>query len=168
MSRFGVRPGHQALHARKSESVLDAGRTRVAGVICISVNDAFVMNEWQKHEKAFNITFLPGGYGDFSRGMGMLLTKNDLSFGKRSWRYFVLVKDGIIKKIPIEPDAPGDPFEVSHADTTLTYVAPDATAPQDSTSPMRNRPRGIHTSSNENGLLMMRVRASCSSNAVSA
>ena len=78
-------------------------------VICVSVNDAFVMNEWQKEQKAFNLTFLPDGNGDFSRGMGMLVPKNDLGFGDRSWRYSMLVKDGVIEKMFIEPDVPGDP-----------------------------------------------------------
>ena len=55
-------------------------------VICISVNDAFVMNEWRNDQKAFNVRFLPDGNGDFSRGMGMLVPKNDLGFGERSWR----------------------------------------------------------------------------------
>ena len=55
-------------------------------VVCVSVNDAFVMNEWQKEQKAHNITFLPDGNGDFSRGMDMLVPKNDLGFGDRSWR----------------------------------------------------------------------------------
>jgi len=44
-------------------------------VICVSVNDAFVMNEWREEQKAFNVTFLPDGNGDFSRGMGMLVPK---------------------------------------------------------------------------------------------
>jgi peroxiredoxin len=56
-------------------------------VICVSVNDAFVMNEWQKEQKAYNVTFLPDGNGDFTRGMGMLVPKSDLGFGERSWRY---------------------------------------------------------------------------------
>jgi glutaredoxin-like protein len=98
-------------------------------VICISVNDAFVMNEWQKEQKAYNITFLPDGNGDFSRGMGMLVPKNDLGFGERSWRYSMLVKDGVIEKMFIEPDVPGDPFEVSDADTMLAHIAPNAAKP---------------------------------------
>ena len=102
-------------------------------VICISVNDAFVMNEWRKEEKADNITFLPDGNGDFSRGMGMLVAKNDLGFGERSWRYAMLVKDGVIEKMFIEPDVPGDPFEVSDADTMLSYIAPEAAKPLDVT-----------------------------------
>lgn len=98
-------------------------------VICVSVNDAFVMNEWKKEQHADNITFIPDGNGDFSRGMGMLVAKNDLGFGDRSWRYSMLVKDGVIEKQFIEPDVPGDPFEVSDADTMLDYIAPNATKP---------------------------------------
>jgi len=98
-------------------------------VVCVSVNDAFVMNEWQKEQRADNITFLPDGNGDFSRGMGMLVSKDELGFGDRSWRYSMLVKDGVIEKMFIEPDEPGDPFEVSDADTMLSYIAPDAAAP---------------------------------------
>ena len=102
-------------------------------VICISVNDAFVMNQWQKEQKAFNLTFLPDGNGDFTRGMGMLVTKNDLGFGDRSWRYSMLVKDGVIEKMFIEPDVEGDPFEVSDADTMLAHIAPQASKPLDVT-----------------------------------
>jgi glutaredoxin-like protein len=105
----------------------------VDDVICVSVNDAFVMNEWQKEQNAFNVTFLPDGNGDFARGMGMLVPKNDLGFGDRSWRYSMLVKDGIIEKMLIEPDVPGDPFEVSDADTMLAAIAPNAAAPMDVT-----------------------------------
>ena len=50
-------------------------------VLCISVNDAFVMNQWQEQQNASNITFMPDGNGDFSSGMGMLVSKNDLGFG---------------------------------------------------------------------------------------
>lgn len=102
-------------------------------VICISVNDAFVMNEWRNEQKAFGVTFLPDGNGDFSRGMGMLVPKDDLGFGERSWRYSMLVEDGVIRKMFIEPDVPGDPFEVSDADTMLEYIAPGASKPLDIT-----------------------------------
>jgi glutaredoxin-like protein len=102
-------------------------------VVCISVNDAFVMNEWQKEQQAYNVTFLPDGNGEFSAGMGMLVDKDDLGFGKRSWRYSMLVKDGVVEKMFIEPDQPGDPFEVSDADTMLSYIAPQAAKPLDVT-----------------------------------
>jgi glutaredoxin-like protein len=69
---------------------------------------------------------IPDGNGDFSDGMGLLVDKRDLGFGKRSWRYSMLVKDGIIDKIFIEPDKEGDPFEVSDADTMLRHLNPAA------------------------------------------
>lgn len=102
-------------------------------VICMSVNDAFVMNEWKKDQHADNLRFVPDGNGDFTRGMGMLVSKNDLGFGDRSWRYSMLVKNGVVEKMFIEPDVPGDPFEVSDADTMLDYIAPDAKKPDDVT-----------------------------------
>ncbi len=105
-------------------------RHGVDDIVCISVNDAFVMNEWKREQQADNITFLPDGNGEFTEAMGLLVDKNDLGFGMRSWRYSMLVKDGIIEKMFIEPDLPGDPFEVSDADTMLRYIAPNEAAPK--------------------------------------
>ncbi|MEC4812705.1 MAG: glutathione peroxidase [Scytonema sp. PMC 1069.18] len=102
----------------------------VDDIVCISVNDAFVMNEWAKDQQAQNITFIPDGNGEFSQGMGMLVDKSDLGFGKRSWRYSMLVKDGVIEKMFIEPEKPGDPFEVSDAETMLNYINPQAGKPR--------------------------------------
>jgi glutaredoxin-like protein len=102
-------------------------------VVCVSVNDTFVMNEWQQAQHAEAITFLPDGNGDFTAGMGLLVDKHDLGFGKRSWRYSMLVRDGVVQKMFIEPDLPGDPFQVSDADTMLSYLAPDAPKPLDVT-----------------------------------
>lgn len=101
----------------------------VDDVVCVSVNDAFVMNEWRRKQHVDNVIFMPDGNGEFSRGMGMLVPKEDIGFGDRSWRYSMLVKDGVIEKMFIEPDEPGDPFEVSDADTMLSYIAPHALAP---------------------------------------
>jgi glutaredoxin-like protein len=100
-------------------------------VICLSVNDAFVMNEWQRAQNADRVTFLPDGNGEFTDGMGLLVDKDDLGFGKRSWRYSMLVRDGVIEKMFVEPEAPGDPFEVSDADTMLKYLDPDGVLPHD-------------------------------------
>ncbi len=99
--------------------------------MCVSVNDTFVMNEWKKDQDANNIVFIPDGNGEFTEGMGMLVDKDDLGFGKRSWRYSMLVKDGVIEKMFIEPNVPGDPFEVSDADTMLDYINPQAEKPAD-------------------------------------
>ncbi len=99
-------------------------------IVCISVNDTFVMNEWAKDQEADNITLIPDGNGEFSEGMGMLVDKSDLGFGKRSWRYSMVVKDGVIDKMFIEPEKPGDPFEVSDAETMLEYINPQAEKPK--------------------------------------
>lgn len=100
-------------------------------IVCISVNDAFVMNEWRKDQEAEQLTFLPDGNGDFTEAMGMLVDKHALGFGRRSWRYAMLVRDGIIEKMFIEPEVEGDPFEVSDADTMLAYLNPMAMKPDD-------------------------------------
>jgi len=105
---------------------------RAAGVddiLCVSVNDTFVMNEWAKDQESGNITMIPDGNGEFTDGMGMLVDRADLGFGKRSWRYSMLVRDGVVSKMFIEPDEPGDPFKVSDADTLLDHIAPDARRP---------------------------------------
>ena len=102
----------------------------VDDIVCISVNDTFVMNEWMKDQQANNLTVIPDGNGEFTEGMGMLVDKADLGFGKRSWRYSMLVKDGLIDKMFIEPNVPGDPFEVSDADTMLNYINAEAVKPK--------------------------------------
>ena len=98
-------------------------------IVCLSVNDTFVMNAWLADQEAENITVVPDGSGTFSEGMGMLVDKSDIGFDKRSWRYSMLVKNGVIEKMFIEPNQPGDPFEVSDADTMLNYINPNAKAP---------------------------------------
>lgn len=98
-------------------------------IVCISVNDPFVMQAWAKDQEANNILFLSDGNGEFTDGMGMLVGKEDLSFGKRSWRYSMLVRDGVVEKMFIEADVAGDPFDVSDADTMLEYLNPNAVKP---------------------------------------
>ncbi|MGB3494813.1 MAG: peroxiredoxin [Elainellaceae cyanobacterium] len=98
----------------------------IDSVVCISVNDAFVMFQWGKAQGAENVFLLPDGNGEFTRKMGMLVEKSNLGFGMRSWRYSMVVNDGKIEKMFIEPDygdnCPTDPFEVSDADTMLAYL----------------------------------------------
>ena len=102
----------------------------VDDIVCLSVNDTFVMNAWAKDQEAENVTMVPDGNGEFTEKMGMLVDKSDLGFGKRSWRYSMLVRDGVIEKMFIEPNVPGDPFEVSDADTMLRYINPNAKVPE--------------------------------------
>ena len=116
-------PGYNELAPVFKENGVDS-------IICLSVNDSFVMNEWMKDQQANNLTVIPDGNGEFTEGMGMLVDKADLGFGKRSWRYSMLVKDGLIEKMFIEPNVPGDPFEVSDADTMLSYINAEAVKPK--------------------------------------
>jgi glutaredoxin-like protein len=102
----------------------------VEDIVCISVNDAFVMNQWKRDQEAENINVIPDGNGDFTEGMGMLVDKSSLGFGKRSWRYSMLVRDGVIEKMFIEPEKEGDPFEVSDADTMLKHLDPNCVPPE--------------------------------------
>ncbi len=95
-------------------------------IVCLSVNDAFVMYQWGLSQKAKNVFLLPDGTGEFSRKMGMLVDKSNLGFGMRSWRYSMLVEDGVIVKIFSEDgfsdNCPSDPFAVSDADTMLGFL----------------------------------------------
>ncbi len=110
----------------KAEDIRKKGFDKIA---CLSVNDAFVMNEWAGNQGADNIQFLPDGNGEFTAAMGQLVDKADLGFGKRSWRYSMLVRNGVVEKMFVEPNKPGDPFEVSDAATMLAYINPKARKP---------------------------------------
>ncbi len=95
-------------------------------VYCVSVNDAFTMFQWSKSLQVEKVKMLPDGNGDFSRLMGMLVKKENLGFGDRSWRYSMHVVDGEIKKMFAEPglmdNCPDDPFTCSDIDTMLDYL----------------------------------------------
>jgi peroxiredoxin len=84
------------------------------------------MFQWGKAQGVQNVKLLPDGSGEFTKGMGMLVKKDNLGFGERSWRYSMFVDNGEIKKMFIEPgfmnDCPTDPFEVSDATTILEYL----------------------------------------------
>ncbi|MGB0669920.1 MAG: peroxiredoxin [Rhodospirillales bacterium] len=110
-------PGFLALEPELKEAGVD-------DIYCLSVNDSFVMNAWAKDQDAEGIIkMLPDGSGHFSRGMGLLVDRDDLGFGYRSWRYAMLVVDGVIRELFVEDfNAKGDPFQVSDADTMLSAV----------------------------------------------
>jgi peroxiredoxin len=96
-------------------------------VYCLSVNDAFVMNAWARDQKIEKVKMLPDGSGVFTQGMGMLVNKDHVGFGMRSWRYSMYVDNGEVVKVFEEPGKNnagdnGDPFEVSDADTMIKYL----------------------------------------------
>mgnify|MGYP001379077986 CR=1 FL=1 len=100
-------------------------------VYCLSVNDSFVMNAWAKDTNIKKVKMLPDGSAVFTQGMGMLVNKDHLGFGMRSWRYSMFVENGEIKKIFEEPGKNNrgeddDPFEVSDVDTMIKYLKENA------------------------------------------
>lgn len=111
-------PGFENLHDEFIAQGIDT-------VICLAVNDAFVMHQWALSLDIQKTFMLPDGNGEFSRKMGMLVERSGQGMGMRSWRYSMLVNDGTIEKLFIEPgfkDNPsGVPVEVSDAETMLSY-----------------------------------------------
>jgi glutathione-dependent peroxiredoxin len=120
---FGQVPRYNELAAVFAENGVER-------IVCLSVNDAFVMEAWAKELAADHILFLPDGNGAFTAGMGMLVDKSAMGLGARSRRYSMLVRDGVVEKMFVEKDAPGDPFKVSGADVMLNYLNPDARQPE--------------------------------------
>lgn len=112
-------PGYEARYDELKAKGVDE-------VYCLSVNDAFTMFQWGQRLGAENVKMLPDGNADFTRGMNMLVKKENLGFGERSWRYSMHVVDGEIKKLFSEAgqmdNCPDDPFEVSDVNTMLDYL----------------------------------------------
>ena len=116
-------PGYMAAARALEAAGVDA-------IYCLSVNDSFVMNAWAKDQGIEDeVVMLPDGNAEFTRGMGMNVDKHELGFGERSWRYSMLVRDGVIEAIFAEDrDSTGDPFAVSDAQTMLNHLAQRAAA----------------------------------------
>lgn len=112
-------PGFDA----KYQEFIDQG---IDEIYCVSVNDAFTMFQWGKNLDIKHVKMLPDGNGDFTRLMGMLVKKENLGFGNRSWRYSMLVDDQKIVKVFEEPgkadNHPEDPFVMSDVDTILNFI----------------------------------------------
>ncbi len=121
-------PTCSSTHLPGYEAQYEALKTQgVDEVYCLSVNDAFSMFQWAKQLNISKVKMLPDGNGDFSRLMGMLVKKENLGFGDRSWRYSMHVVDGEIQQLFAEPglmdNCPEDPFGVSDVDTMLNYLS---------------------------------------------
>lgn len=95
-------------------------------IYCLSVNDSFVMNQWAKAQNVKNVKVIPDGSGAFTRRMGMLVDKNNLGFGVRSWRYAAIVNDCVVEAWFEEPglmdDCPDDPYGVSSPKNLMAYL----------------------------------------------
>jgi len=98
----------------------------VDDIYCVSVNDSFVMNAWAKSKGCERVKMIPDGSGLFTEGMGMLVAKDNLGFGKRSWRYAAVINNGVVQKMFIEPgkqdNAENDPFSVTSAAEVFKYL----------------------------------------------
>lgn len=111
-------PGFEALYDQFINTGVDA-------VYCLSVNDAFVMNKWKADQKIEKIEFIPDGSGTFTEKVGALVEKDNLGFGYRSWRYAMVVDDGVVEKVFAEPgqinNHPEDPYFMSTPENVLDY-----------------------------------------------
>lgn len=95
-------------------------------IYCLSVNDTFVMNAWFRYQNIKRVKPIPDGSGKFTKELGMLVDKDNLGFGMRSWRYALLVNDGVIEKAFVEEgmtdNAADDPYEVSDPATMASFI----------------------------------------------
>ena len=95
-------------------------------IYCLSVNDSFVMNAWAKQQELQNVKVIPDGSGQFTRLMGMLVDKDNLGFGARSWRYAMIVNDGVIEAWFEEPgredNCGSDPYGETSPETVLNWL----------------------------------------------
>jgi peroxiredoxin len=98
----------------------------IKDIYCVSVNDAFVMNAWAKAQKIKKVKVIPDGTGEFTRKMGMLVSKDNFGFGERSWRYACVVDNGRIVKWFIEEgpqdNCPIDPYGQTSPENILAWL----------------------------------------------
>lgn len=114
---------------QNAQKFYDAG---IDEIYCISVNDSFVMNCWAKDQGLENVKVIPDGSGLFTFGMNMLVTKDNLGFGQRSWRYAMIVDDGDIERMFVEPgkrdNADDDPYGETSPENIMRYLGIEAQA----------------------------------------
>ena len=92
----------------------------VAEIVCLSVNDGFVMEAWGKSSNAGGkVRMLADGNGDFTRAVGLALDASGFGMGQRSQRYAMIVRDGKVEKLLVEP---GPGLNVSSADSVLSHL----------------------------------------------
>lgn len=95
-------------------------------IYCMSVNDSFVMNKWAASQNLENVKVIPDGSGEFSRRVGMLVRKDNLGFGLRSWRYAAIINNGVVEAWFEEPgladNHEDDPYGESSPETVLNWL----------------------------------------------
>jgi glutathione-dependent peroxiredoxin len=98
-------------------------------ILCIAVNDQFLLENWAEVEGVDRVRLIPDGNGDFTRGLGMIVNLAEEGMGERSRRYSMLVKDGVIEKMFVEQDGFETIPMVATAETMLNYINPTAEQP---------------------------------------
>ena len=96
-------------------------------IYCVSVNDAFVMNEWSRALKIKNVKVIPDGAGAFTEGMGMTVDMSAIGFGKRSRRYAAIIDNGNVEQMFVEPESSAsdpDPYGVSSPENVMKHLQP--------------------------------------------
>jgi peroxiredoxin len=97
----------------------------VDAIACVSVNDAFVMGAWGKDQGAGDkVMMLADGNGDFTRAVGLEFDASKFGMGKRSQRYSMLVKDGVVKSLNVEEPGAYDVSSAEHMLSSGELVAP--------------------------------------------
>ena len=95
-------------------------------IYCVSVNDSFVMNKWAQDQNLQNVKVIPDGSGLFTSAMNMLVQKDNLGFGVRSWRYAAVINNGTIEQWFIEPgiehNCQTDPYGETSPENVLKYL----------------------------------------------
>ena len=98
----------------------------IDAIYCMSVNDSFVMNKWAEAQGIENVGVIPDGSGEFTRKVGMLVDKDNLGFGMRSWRYAAVIDNGVVEAFFEEPgrddNHPEDPYGESAPENVLSYL----------------------------------------------
>lgn len=102
----------------------------IKDIYCVSVNDGFVMNCWAKDQKIKKVKMIPDGSGMFTSAMEMLVYKDNLGFGRRSWRYACVVNNGQIEKWFVEPgmedNCEDDPYGETSPENILKWLRDNA------------------------------------------
>lgn len=113
-------PDFEKMSGEFAEKGIDA-------IYCLSVNDTFVMNSWAKGQELKNVKVIPDGSGEFTRKMGMLVAKDNIGFGMRSWRYAAIINDGVIEQWFEEEgfadNAGDDPYGVSSPQNLMKHLS---------------------------------------------
>jgi peroxiredoxin len=97
----------------------------IDAIYCVSVNDAFVMNEWARALDIKNVQVIPDGAGAFTEGMGMTVDMSHIGFGRRSRRYAAIVNNGLVEHWFVEPESSAtdpDPYGVSSPENVLKHL----------------------------------------------